>query len=156
MRTSTIILSLALIAILSIGATSLSFYAPTTSGTSGQVLVSSGPNTAPTWKTPKKWYQHRVCMYDTSSWMMNVEFINNSSDKLNTIAKIAAQLKADGHTSYATCKSVVSTCNGDWMYYGLYTPTGSNYIYTYKKEANAWNTIGWSSFTDTVKEITMF
>lgn len=157
MRTSTIILTLALVAILSLGATSLSFYAPTTSGTSGQVLVSNGPNTAPTWKTPKKWYRHSVCIYDNETWMMNVEFITDTATAINTKAKVAAKLKEQNHISKERCKFSVGMQNGEIIYYGLYSTDGST-LYTFKKKSDpaAWAPITWDYFVDTVQEISLF
>jgi len=50
MRKSTIILSLALIAILSMGSKTIyNWYAPLTAGNNGQLLTSAGTNAHPTW-----------------------------------------------------------------------------------------------------------
>lgn len=49
MRKSTIILSTALIMILGAGFTAVKWYAPKTSGETGQLLTAGGPNTDPVW-----------------------------------------------------------------------------------------------------------
>lgn len=50
MRKSTLILLITLVAILSMGSKTIyQWYAPLTSGTSGQILVSAGANAHPTW-----------------------------------------------------------------------------------------------------------
>lgn len=54
MRISTIILSLSLISILSMGAiTTYNFYAPITSGTENDILISKGENNNPVWVSRK-------------------------------------------------------------------------------------------------------
>ena len=65
------------------GANDASFYAPTSSGTAGQMLISGGSGTAPSWTTaPKTLYKHQVSLAPSSALYgrVKIDFYSNKSD----------------------------------------------------------------------------